>query len=151
MAESRTLLAVVAAFFAVTGVLLFGYTRATGEVAELSYQLEKLNSSVHIPISSEEAVRIASEDEQFKRFAQEHFANASLRVTRAVLEFSPEVGRYLWRVEIMERKCGCAGLGSINAMVLYVDPVSGEVLGREEHVGKSEEELARETCEKGCH
>ena len=151
MLGDKAFAAVIAAFVLFSGLLLFNYARIAGEAAELSYQLEKLNSSVHIPISSEEAVRIASEDEEFKRFAEEHFANASLRVTRAVLELKPEVGRYLWRVEIMERKCGCAGLGSINAMVLYVDPVSGEVLGREEHVGKSEEELARETCEKGCH
>ena len=151
MPESRALLAVVAALAVLSAALLFGYLRVSGEAAQLSTQLERLNSSVHIPISSEEAVRIASEDEEFKKFAEEHFENTSLRVTRAVLEFKPEVGRYLWRVEIMERKCGCAGLGSINAMVIYVDPVSGEVLGREEHVGVREEEFARKTCEKGCH
>ncbi len=151
MVENKTLATVIVVLAILAGGLLFSYARASGEVAQLSAQLEKLNSSVHIPISSEEAIRIASEDEEFKKFAQEHFENASLRVERAVLEFKPEVGRYLWRVEIMERKCGCAGLGSINAMVLYVDPVSGEVLGREEHIGVREEEFARETCEKGCH
>jgi predicted RNA-binding protein with EMAP domain len=151
MVGDKAFAAVIAVFVLFAGLLLFNYARLAGETAELSTQLEKLNSSVHIPISSDEAVRIATEDEEFLRFAQEHFANASLRVTRAVLEFNPEVEGYLWRVEIMERKCGCAGLGSINAMVVYVDPVSGEVLAREEHIGKTEAELARETCEKGCH
>jgi outer membrane murein-binding lipoprotein Lpp len=151
MVENKTLAAVIVALALLTGGLLFNYVRVSGEVAQLSAQFEKLNSSVHIPISSEEAVRIASEDEELIKFAEEHFENTSLRVERAVLEFKPEVGRYLWRVEIMERKCGCAGLGSINAMVVYVDPVSGEVLAREEHIGVREEEFARETCEKGCH
>ena len=70
----------------------------------------------------------------------------------ASIQYNPGTDSYVWKVELIERNCGCAGgKEGLNSIVFYIDPETAEVVGKEEHVGVTEEDYARETCEKACH
>ncbi len=145
------ILALLVVSIATAGFFYFKYSEVYSELLKEKRALEEAGERVNLPITHDKAIEIALSDEDFSTFAEEHFKEPELRIERAALEFNEVTGKYLWRVEIMERACGCAGLGNISAMVFLIDPESGAILKKEERVGIREEELARETCEKGCH
>ncbi len=138
----KALIALVCVLILVSGVLYWEYSQEKERVSEL-------RERVNLPVNHSKAIEIATSSPEFKKFAEEHFTEG--RIERAMLEFNPVLKRYIWRVEILERACGCAGLGNLTAMVFLIDPEDGRIIKYEERVGVREEELARETCEQGCH
>lgn len=138
----KALIALLCLAVLTSGVLYWEYTQEKEKVAQL-------REHINLPVDHRDAVEIATSSKAFQEFAEEHFTEG--RIERATLEFNPVLKRYVWRVEIMERVCGCAGLGNLTAMIFLIDPESGRIIKYEERVGVREEELARETCEQGCH
>jgi hypothetical protein len=120
------------------------------EVVAKAAALQEAERRVNLPIGLEEAIGIAKEDPEFLEFSNQYFKDPELRVELASLQLHETLG-YTWKVELIERKCGCGGRTSLNSMDIYVDPETGEVLLREKNIGVSEDELARKNCEKGCH
>jgi hypothetical protein len=124
-------------------------TRA--ELADTWTELETLESSLNLPVTKEDAIEKASGSFAYLNFSRQHFKDPELRVELASLVWDDSREEYLWKVELMERKCGCAGNASLNSIVFFVDPVSGEIVSKEEHVAETEQEYARKTCEADCH
>lgn len=117
---------------------------------ELQAQLQTTQRSVNLPIGAEKAVEIAKSDPAFINFSSQYFKDPKLRIEQASLIKNESLG-YVWKVEIIERKCGCEGKVTLNSMVIHVNPETGEVLQREKNIAVGEEQYARKSCELECH
>jgi hypothetical protein len=108
---------------------------------------------LEFPITAEKALEIVENNEEAKAFIKEYLRNESNRITRVNLNYDINSGNYTWKIEIVERECGCK-FGSeegLNMLRADVDPITGEILKLETQVGVKEEEIARERCMEGCH
>ena len=108
---------------------------------------------LEFPITAEKALEIVKSNEEAGAFIEEYLRNESNRITRINLNYDVASGNYTWKIELVERECGCK-FGSeegLNMLRAEVDPVTGEILKLETQVGVKEEEVARERCMEGCH
>jgi hypothetical protein len=121
------------------------------ELEEVKVELETAEASLNLPVTKDDAIKKASGTFAYLNFSKQHFKDPELRVEIASLVWNQSREQYLWKVELMERKCGCGGEASLNTIVFFIDPVSNEILSTEEHVAESEQEYARQTCEAACH
>ncbi len=104
-------------------------------------------------ITAEKALEIVENNEEARVFIEEYLRNESNRITRINLNYDIASGNYTWKIELVERECGCR-FGSeegLNMLRAEVDPTTGEILKLETQVGVKEEEVARERCMEGCH
>lgn len=123
-----------------------------GEVEARDVELSDLKSQLVLPVSQEDAIARAKKTFAFKNFSTTLFEDPTQQVEIAALLWDPATDTYQWKIELMERNCGCAGgKEGLNSIVFYIDPETGDVVGQEEHIGVTEENYARETCEKACH
>ncbi|NOZ77406.1 MAG: hypothetical protein GXO65_07080 [Euryarchaeota archaeon] len=121
------------------------------QLEEAQGRIESLESSLNLPVTREEALEKAAGSFAYLNFSRQHFKDPELRVELASLVWDEARGQYVWKVELMERKCGCGGEASLSSIVFFIDPVTGDILATEEHVAESEQEYARKTCEADCH
>lgn len=108
---------------------------------------------LEFPITAEKALEIVESNEEARAFIKEYLRNESNRVTRINLNYDVASKSYTWKIELVERECGCK-FGSeegLNMLRAEVDPKTGEILKLETQVGVKEEEIARERCMEGCH
>ncbi|NOZ58429.1 MAG: hypothetical protein GXO66_02455 [Euryarchaeota archaeon] len=108
---------------------------------------------LEFPITAQEALAIVESDPDARAFIDEYLRNESRRITRINLNYDISTGNYTWKVELVERECGCK-FGSeegLNMLRAEVDPVTGRIINLETQVGVKEEEVARERCMEGCH
>jgi hypothetical protein len=133
-----------------SGYLFFKTNSLKGEIALKDAELAEVEKRVNLPIDAPTAIDIAKEDPEFISFANKYFKDPNLRVELASLQLDEELG-YIWKVELIERKCGCGGRTNLNSMEFYIDPETGKILKRIKNIGVSEDVLARKSCEKGCH
>ena len=105
------------------------------------------------PVTAEEALSIVMSNPEAKEFISEYLRNESRRITRVSLNYEVSTKTYVWKIELVERECGCK-VGSeegLNMLSAEVDPVTGKVLSLKTQVGVKEEEIARSRCMEGCH
>jgi hypothetical protein len=108
---------------------------------------------LEFPITAQEALAIVESNPEAREFIDEYLRNESRRITRINLNYDVATGNYTWKVELVERECGCR-FGSeegLNMLRAEVDPVTGRITKLETQVGIKEEEVARERCMEGCH
>lgn len=108
---------------------------------------------LEFPVTAEKALEIVKNNEEARAFIKEYLRNESNRITRINLNYDVASGNYTWKIELVERECGCK-FGSeegLNMLKAEVDPTTGEILKLETQVGVKEEEVARERCMEGCH
>jgi hypothetical protein len=132
--------------------LFFKVDKLEGDIEAKDSQLSSLQTQLILPVSQEEAIERAKKTFAFKNFSTILFEDPTQQVEMVSLVLDEESQDYQWKVELIERKCGCAeGEEGLNSIVFYIDPETGDVVRKEEHVGITEENYARETCEKACH
>jgi|GEM_PF-2997250 hypothetical protein len=134
----------------VSGYLFAKTSTLEKEIAKKNIAIEEAKKEINLPIGSQDAIDIAKVDQEFITFASKYFRDPNLRVELASLQLDERFG-YVWKVEFIERACGCAGIENLTSMEFYIDPETGEILKKEKNIGVSEEFLARKNCEKGCH
>ncbi len=108
---------------------------------------------LEFPVTAQEALAIVEGNPEARSFIDQYLQNESRRITRINLKYDIATGNYTWKVELVERECGCK-FGSeegLNMLRAEIDPVTGEILKLETQVGVKEEEVARERCMEGCH
>jgi|GEM_PF-6213511 hypothetical protein len=108
---------------------------------------------LEFPITAEKALEIVESNDEAKAFIDEYLRNESNRITRINLNYDVASKNYTWKIEIVEKECGCK-FGSeegLNILRTEVDPITGEILKLETQIGVKEEEIARERCMEGCH
>ncbi|MFQ5887901.1 MAG: hypothetical protein ACE5HY_04310 [Candidatus Hydrothermarchaeales archaeon] len=108
---------------------------------------------VGFPISGGRALSILESNPQARAFIKENFENESNRITRVALVWNKTTDKYVWKIELMERTCGCLieGEEGLNVIKAEIDPETGEIIDIEIRTGVKEETLAREQCMEGCH
>lgn len=108
---------------------------------------------LEFPVTAEEALSIVESNATAEEFISEYLQNESRRITRISLNYDVSTGKYVWRVELVERECGCkvGSVEGLNMLTAEVDPVTGEILSLRTQVGVTEEEVARSRCMEGCH
>ncbi|MFQ5976356.1 MAG: hypothetical protein ACE5J5_08590 [Candidatus Hydrothermarchaeales archaeon] len=108
---------------------------------------------IRFQISGETALSILESNPQVMVFIKENFENESNRITRVALVWNKTTDRYLWKIELMERSCGCLieGEEGLNVINAEIDPETGEIIDINIRKGVKEETLARERCMEGCH
>jgi hypothetical protein len=111
----------------------------------------KSSQELKLKIVGEEVLMIVESNEDAHAFIEENFFNESERITDVHLKWNEETGEYVWELKITERECGCRGIEGLNVLEATVDPNTGEILDLKTRVGVDQDQLARETCEKGCH
>lgn len=112
--------------------------------------LREVMARVNMPIDATKAVDIAKNDSEFIEFSNQYFRDPTLRAELVSLQSDKELG-YVWKIELIERKCACGGKATLNSMCLYVNPESGNVLKRERYLAISEDEYAKKGCRAACH
>jgi hypothetical protein len=108
---------------------------------------------LEFPITAEKALEIVESNDEAKAFIDEYLRNESNRITRINLNYDVASRNYTWKIELVEKECGCK-FGSeegLNILRADVDPITGEILKLETQIGVKEEEIARERCMEGCH
>ena len=115
--------------------------------------LEGNKEGIEFPISGEKALEIVESNPKAEEFIKENFENESNRITRVALVWDQTSDGYLWKIEVMERSCGCTieGMEGLNVINADIDPYTGKILDLQTRQGVKEESLARERCMEGCH
>jgi len=113
----------------------------------------KAKSSVNVPVKPEELLGIIRQNESARIFIDKYFLNESERIERTALAYDKKGNRFVWELEIQEKACGCAlnNTQGVNLLKASIDPVTGEIKNISMRVGVNEQQIQRETCEKGCH
>jgi hypothetical protein len=109
------------------------------------------DQELNFKIDGSAALEIVENEPDAVVFIEENFFNESERITSVQLAWIPDTNEYTWEVKITERECGCRGIEGLNVLEAEVDPNSGEINELQTRVGVDQDQLARETCEKGCH
>lgn len=130
-------------------------------VASLAFALSseyKARKSVNVPIKPEEVPSIVKESNESARiFIERNFWNESATLEKIYLDYDKKKNRFIYVLELTQRACGCAfnsteeALNSLDYLRAEVDPITGKVYKIEMRKGVSQENLARENCERGCH
>ena len=58
-------------------------------------------------ITAEKALEIVENNEEARVFIEEYLRNESNRITRINLNYDIASGNYTWKIELVERECGC--------------------------------------------
>lgn len=113
----------------------------------------KTDEGVVFPISGERALSILESNPEAEAFIKKNFENESNRITRVALVWNKTTDKYVWKIEVMERSCGCLieGEEGLNIIKAEIDPETGKITDITTRTGVKEETLARERCMEGCH
>lgn len=113
----------------------------------------KTDEGVVFPISGERALNILESHPEAAAFIKKNFENESNRITRVALVWNKTTDKYVWKIEVMERSCGCLieGEEGLNIIKAEIDPETGKITDITTRTGVKEETLARERCMEGCH
>ncbi len=114
---------------------------------------KKDDNSLSLQISGDRALSIIESNHVARAFIKENFENESNRITRVALVWNQTSDKYVWKIELMERSCGCTieGEEGLNVLKAEVDPKTGKIIDIQTRTGVKEETLARERCMEGCH
>ena len=113
----------------------------------------KTDEGIVFPISGERALSIVESTPETETFIKKNFENESNRITRVALIWNKSTDKYVWKIEVMERSCGCliGGEEGLNVIKAEIDPETGNIIDIKMRTGVKEETLARERCMEGCH
>ena len=112
--------------------------------------LNSMEGKMNLPISSIEAMNITLKNETVQEFTLENFKDPRNRINSTYLVQNPDQA-YSWRVEIVERECGCGGIVSLSVVITLIDPESGDIENIELLEGIKENEYAKRSCMEECH
>lgn len=118
----------------------------------------KTRKSINVPVKPEQVVSIVKKSNESARiFIERNFWNESDTLEKIYLDYDKNKKRFIYVLELTQRACGCAfntteeALNSLDYLRAEIDPITGKVYKIEMRKGVSQEKLARESCERGCH
>ncbi|MCQ1535823.1 hypothetical protein FTO70_09060 [Methanosarcina sp. KYL-1] len=121
---------------------------------------ERDEAGLELNISASGAIKNVANDSIASTYISEHFRVPEWRVVKTTLirntaydlnGSTVREGEDVWKVEILERTCACAGVNTLYVIEGYVSADTGEVLNVSTKMA-SEENYERTTCSAtSCH